>query len=62
MKKICISLSALLAIFLTACTEDFTVPNNLTVNNPESALTASDVTVTPAGATSIVIADYEHFI
>lgn len=58
MKKICISLSALLAIFLTACTEDFTVPNNLTVNNPESALTASDVTVTPAGATSIVIADY----
>lgn len=58
MKKICISLSALLALFMTACTEDYTVPNNLTVNNPESALAASDVTVTPAGATSLVIADF----
>lgn len=58
MKKISISLSALLALFMTACTEDFTVPNNLTVNDPESALAVSDVTVTPAGATSLVIADF----
>ena len=58
MKKINISLLALLAFIMTACTEDFSVPNNLTVNNPESAITESDVTVTPVGATSITIADF----
>ena len=58
MKKISISLLALLAFIMTACTEDYSVPNNLTVNNPESAMAESDVTVTPAGATSITIADF----
>ena len=49
---------ALLALFMTACTEDYTVTNDLTVNLPESTLEVSDVTVTPAGPTSINIVDY----
>ena len=49
---------ALLALFMTACTEDYTVTNDLTVNLPESTLEVSDVTVTPTGPTSINIADY----
>lgn len=49
---------ALLALFMTACTEDYTVTNDLTVNLPESTLEVSDVIVTPAGPTSINIADY----
>lgn len=49
---------ALLALFMTACTEDYTVTNELTVNLPESTLEVSDVTVTPAGPTSINIVDY----
>lgn len=47
MKKTSISLMALLALFMTACTEDYTVTNDLTVNLPESTLEVSDVTVTP---------------
>lgn len=49
---------ALLALFMTACTEDYTVTNDLTVNLPESTLEVSDVTVTPTGPTSINIVDY----
>lgn len=58
MKKTSISLLSLLAFLMTACTEDFTVNNNLTVNLPESTLAESDVVVTPAGATAINIVDY----
>ena len=49
---------ALLALFMTACTEDYTVTNDLTVNLPESTLEVSDVTVTPTGPSSINIVDY----
>lgn len=58
MKKLYLSLIALLSLIMTACTEDYSVANELTVNPQESILAESDVTVQPLGPTSIDIVQY----